>query len=48
MNNNGDYFDESSRAFVFHTLLFEPNRKMFIDRTIVKIKKHFQLNLLAF
>lgn len=33
--NNGDYFATNARAYIFHSLLFEPNRQIFIDRTIL-------------
>ena len=34
-DNNGDYFDEDSRAYIFQSLFYEPNRLVIIERVIV-------------
>jgi len=46
--NNGDYFATNARAYIFHSLLFEPNRQIFIDRTIVITYLIRNLNFIAF
>jgi len=34
-DNSGDYFDENSRAYIFQSLFYEPNRLVIIERVIV-------------
>lgn len=34
-DNDGDYFDEDSRAYIFQSLFYEPNRLVIIERVVV-------------